>query len=353
MKKVISLVCCATVASFGATELIKNGDFSGGTANWSIQDQEAWYTGNAETNLTIQNGEAIVTPVVLGQNEWESSIYQSGISLTQGKTYECSFDVRLLNPTDGYRPITFYIKGDYNTVGNVSYFISYGFPISSSHPTFRFTMVNPSDKNAKLEINLGQTLKSIVFDNFSLKEIAAGFLPTIELYSVPYEITTKRPTFGWIGRDDNGIAQYKYSIDGGTENTTTATNFTLPYDLSFGDHTFSIWPISTTGETGFGAISAFKITGGSVPVAQTLSRSAAMTVTTNSTGLQINTVNNSPMELNITNVAGRVVYSSTVTPSNNLVSVSNATMGLASGIYMLSLKDMTPDSSPMNMKISL
>lgn len=337
MKKLLIAVALM-VSTIYAQNLVSNGDFSNGQTGWLVNNQQEWYDGEAETNTFIQDGELYIEPVTSGQFEWEAAISTVGIPLVQGRTYELSFDVRLKNATDGYRPITVEVKSDWDLVGNITYFEEYGVPIEDGTYTCRFTMINPSDANSSVAVTFGHNEKPIIFDNFTLREVAQGYIPELTFYSVPYEVREGvRPMWGWIGRDDSGIREYRYCIDNGSWQTVSETSFEGATNLAAGEHTFRLIAISNTGEQSFECINTFTVDG-TVSNAAPVSRAASgLTIiqTESTVNLRINETE--PVGINITDLRGRLIHSTTQTPVNSSITLNKADMGIAAGIYIMNI----------------
>ena len=80
---VLSLLCPLQLLFSGDGNLLKNGDFSQGTANWNRVKVD-WKTASGE--LIVRNPDEVRDP--------HSRLVQQKISLKKGKRYQLSFQIR-------------------------------------------------------------------------------------------------------------------------------------------------------------------------------------------------------------------------------------------------------------------
>jgi hypothetical protein len=155
------------VAKFGpaaGTNLLKNGDFSGGSADWSTWVDKA---GGDTAVITLAGGAASTVLTATGTKNYLTQLYQGGLSLDSGVTYILGFDAS----STGARPLGIGVKHD----GNVDQKWSIGgytyddFTLSGSVQRFtsEFTM-DTSDVAVVLQFNLGASLLPVTLDNVVL-----------------------------------------------------------------------------------------------------------------------------------------------------------------------------------------
>lgn len=118
--------------------LVANGDFASGTANWST-----WSGEGGDAAFTAPDGVGTVAVASKGTPGWANQLYQEGIPMEAGATYELAFDAS----ATANRPITVEFT---NTSGG-----SRTFELSSAMTTYKATFTVNSAAPLKLNFLLG------------------------------------------------------------------------------------------------------------------------------------------------------------------------------------------------------
>jgi mannose/cellobiose epimerase-like protein (N-acyl-D-glucosamine 2-epimerase family) len=152
--------------AFAQTELVKNGNFSSGSTNWTLNK----YGGSSSGSVV--NGEYNIIVTTAGTEHWHVQFIQTGISLVQGKSYTYSFDAYKGNQNSGTQSMQVNI-GQSNSPWT-SYWGSQNQMVTltttKTRYTYQITMTQPSDANARLEFNCGKSTGGFYIDNVSLIE---------------------------------------------------------------------------------------------------------------------------------------------------------------------------------------
>ncbi len=142
------------------TNLIKNGDFSDGTNNWTF----GAYQG-AQAEGVVSEGGFKVTVQKAGTEDWHIQLYQGKIKLQKGVKYSLSFtafseaDVSIVaNVGLGVEPYTSFLQKRVNLTPTQEVF------------TFTFTMKDETVSDARLEFNAGKAASGWTIKNVSLTE---------------------------------------------------------------------------------------------------------------------------------------------------------------------------------------
>lgn len=165
--------------------MIVNGTFDQGNTAW-----QTYIDGQADAYINFETGyddcRAVITE---GGNEvWHTQMYQAGLFLEQGQTYQLSFDATT------YGHITS-AEFDVQLEENGGNYTSYMNPIrmdvypGATSFSYIFTMNEPTDTDARLTFNMGMNVnpgggyaRTIGFDNISLIPInGSGSAMPIEL----------------------------------------------------------------------------------------------------------------------------------------------------------------------------
>lgn len=164
-----SILLVLTTALFAQTELIRNGNFSGGSANWNLGK----YGGSSSGS--VNSGEYAITVSAAGTEYWNVQFTQGTLSLVQGKTYKFSFDAYKGNQNSGTQIMQVNIgqSGSPYTsyFGTQSKLIT--LTATKTHYTYTIIMTNASDANARAEFNCGNSTGGYYIDNVSLYEETA------------------------------------------------------------------------------------------------------------------------------------------------------------------------------------
>jgi hypothetical protein len=148
------------------TELVKNGNFSSGSTNWTLNK----YGGSSSGSVV--NGEYTIIVTTAGTEHWHVQFIQTGISLVQGKSYTYSFDAYKGNQNSGAQSMQLNIGQSASPW--TSYWGSQNQMVTltttKTRYTYQITMTQPSDANARLEFNCGKSTGGFYIDNVSLIE---------------------------------------------------------------------------------------------------------------------------------------------------------------------------------------
>ena len=151
------------------TDLIENGDFSGGASGWDFVLQ-----GSAQGSGSVENGEYHVQINHGGTDYWHVQLIQESFPIIQWSTYVLEFDAwadasRLIEPRVAQN------GGNYTNYAMIS-------PVyitpQKQHYTFEFEMTDPSDNQARLALNCGTSNADCYFDNISLSEVVENEVPS-------------------------------------------------------------------------------------------------------------------------------------------------------------------------------
>jgi hypothetical protein len=176
------------------TELVTNGDFSGGSTNWTLG-----------TGVAIAGGVATFTSVAAAQD----SLYQLNV-VTIGKRYRVSFD------------ITSY------TSGSVQF--QFGAQVSvlrSAVGTYTFDLMATPFGNANLVFKAGAAGTTLSIDNISVREVQGNHLTQATAASRPV-LSAKYNILTFTEEFDNAAWSKVFT-------TITANNTTGPVGLGYAD----------------------------------------------------------------------------------------------------------------------
>jgi len=142
-------------------ELIPNGDFSNGTANWSLNTWSA--DGSSNGTASIVNGALTYVIQNGGPETWNIQIFQNAVSYVKGKKYTLSFDAWALAEHE---------LNVYAAKGALSKTITLGTTKPATSYTYTFT-ADSSDAAGRLSFDMGGKGASsagiVYLDNISLK----------------------------------------------------------------------------------------------------------------------------------------------------------------------------------------
>lgn len=185
-------------AQFSSTqELIPNGDFSNGTANWSLNTWSA--DGSSKGTATVVDG--VLNYVIQngGSETWNIQIFQNTLSYVKGKKYTLSFDAWAL---EGHELNVYAAKGA------LSKTITLGTTKPTASYTYTFT-ADSSDAAGRLSFDMGgngaASAGTVYLDNISLK-IENGQNPVIRNSAVLKTTGTE-----FIVYSGKGVAATLYS----------------------------------------------------------------------------------------------------------------------------------------------
>jgi|GEM_PF-1390892 len=165
----LGIIAMSASQIMAGTELLKNGDFSGGTANWNLGQ----YGGNSSGS--VSGGEYRIMVNSTGSEHWHVQFTQSSLTLTQGKKYVFSFDAYKGSHNSGTQTMQINVGQSYSPYSSHLGIADNMVTLTTSkiRHTFSFTMNNPTDNNARVEFNCGKSQGSFYIDNVSLQEESA------------------------------------------------------------------------------------------------------------------------------------------------------------------------------------
>jgi hypothetical protein len=141
--------------------LVRNGDFVQGNANWSwtLQGSGAgsWQPANGTLKIIVTNP---------GSNYYDVQFRQNGIPLTRGQHYLFEFDAWADQP----RIIEAKVGQDNDPYTNYSKIGLSVIPAQKKHFSYGFLMEDASDGNARVVFNCGKSTIPVYFDNISVKQ---------------------------------------------------------------------------------------------------------------------------------------------------------------------------------------
>jgi mannose/cellobiose epimerase-like protein (N-acyl-D-glucosamine 2-epimerase family) len=157
-----------------AFAVVQNGDFSAGTANWTL----GRYGGNSAGSIDNARYKILVSQA--GSAWWNVQLQQGGQLLQQGKQYRFSFDAFKGPENSGLQQVEVNIGQASGTYTSYSAFPNKLVTLTSTATrySFLFTMNQPADANARIEFNAGLNTGSLYLDNVSLQEVTSS-LPEV------------------------------------------------------------------------------------------------------------------------------------------------------------------------------
>ena len=141
--------------------ILLNGDFSDGTNHWTFYAHSA-----TSASGSVQNGEYTVSITDGGSNTYDVQVFQLNLLIEKGKAYDVSFDAY----ADVPRHIIPYVAmqlAPWTTYGGYKA-VTLG--TTKQTYTYSFTMNHPTDPNARLVFDCGNSTTDIYLDNVVLKE---------------------------------------------------------------------------------------------------------------------------------------------------------------------------------------
>jgi len=158
MKKITLLLSLLMISiGFSQTELLTNGDFSNGDANWAL------------TGGSVVSGEAAFATTASAGDPWGTQLVQGSLAFTNAQEYTISFDAR----ADAARDITLAIQN----VGIWNDQFRQNFSLTTTMTTYTATF-NATSTNSNVQIGFlmggfGVT-HGVYYDNVSLTTSAAA-----------------------------------------------------------------------------------------------------------------------------------------------------------------------------------
>ena len=152
MKKITLLLSLLmTSIGFSQSELLTNGDFSNGDANWVF------------TGGSVQSGEAAFATTASAGNPWDTQLVQGSLAFTNAQQYTISFDAR----ADAARDITLAIQNVGVWTDQFRQNFSLTTTMTSYTATFNATSSNTNVQIGFLMAAFGVT-DGVYYDNVSL-----------------------------------------------------------------------------------------------------------------------------------------------------------------------------------------
>ena len=177
--------------------LVKNGDFSDGDADWTFG---AYETANAEGS--VESGVFTVAIQNPGAESWNIQLYQEGISLVKGEKYQLSFTGSATSAMQIIANVGM-ASGDYTSYSQEK---KVNLTTESQKFTFPFTMRSESTNDARLEFNSGLASGTWKIDNISLNvELAIGVQAP-----APF-VTKKNSDVSIAGNTRTTISRYDFN----------------------------------------------------------------------------------------------------------------------------------------------
>ncbi len=140
--------------------LVLNGDFSSGTDSWNITARNG-----GEANASVSEGICRIDIQSGGSDTPDIALIQDGLRLIQGRLYRFEFDAR----ADALRPAAPLITGTDNPAVYSRTALT-ALPTRWKHYAYEFTMQEPTDSNARISLQCGDSEIPCYFDNISLVE---------------------------------------------------------------------------------------------------------------------------------------------------------------------------------------
>lgn len=138
--------------------MISNGTFSNGDNSWFLGTYEG---GGANLNT---NDAGLVNIWNGGSQIWSVQLIQEGLSLEPGASYLVSFDAAAASN----RSIDVSVNQSVSPWGSFSGSTSFTLSPEWNHYSMEFTMTDPYEPNARLELNLGRNSSNVHFNNISI-----------------------------------------------------------------------------------------------------------------------------------------------------------------------------------------
>ncbi|WP_238322972.1 carbohydrate binding domain-containing protein [Gorillibacterium massiliense] len=178
--------------------LIRNGDFSVNTDNWSLWSE-------AGASLSLVNGEVKMTLPSRGSQNWSTQFYQEGIPLGAGKTYELSMKVH----SSVNRPI----RIEYTGTAIPETF----FNVTDTPETITKTFLSLADGKLKLNFCVGNVNNGSATTPDGAHEIYMDDIVLKEVPAVPVDPTDPtEPAVEWVVVGANLLANGSFdaALDG-------------------------------------------------------------------------------------------------------------------------------------------
>ena len=201
----------------GWENILLNGDFSDGTNHWMI-----WIDPSASASSDVQNGEYVVSLANGGSYSYNVQLFQVGLFIENGKTYNVSFDAY----ADTSRQIIPYVamsNSPWTTYGGYQIVT-----LSNTKQTFTysFTMNHPTDPDARIVLDVGNSNVDVYIDNIVLVKTTA--IPVAEFSAFPVSGTAPL-SVQFTDQSSGDITSYLWDFGDGATSTETNPSHTYLY----------------------------------------------------------------------------------------------------------------------------
>ncbi len=142
-----------------------NPDFAAGPYGWQLT-MHGW----AYATGSVEQGEYRVSINQAGQSTWDIHFGQTGLSLEQGTTYTVSFEAYSTSP----RTLVAIVGKNADPWTVYCGYQSISLTTTKQTYTYSFTMIDPSDDQARLGFDLGAVAGDVFFDHISLSPTSVG-----------------------------------------------------------------------------------------------------------------------------------------------------------------------------------
>jgi len=139
-----------------------NGRIDQGSLGWTFN------TWGGTAQGSVVNGEYKIDISALGTANSSIQLIQNGIILTQGKSYQVSFDAY----ASANRTLEANVEQDVNPwTSYLPILKSFDLTTTKSTYSYTFTMTNTTDSSGRISFNAGASTTSLFLDNISIKEV--------------------------------------------------------------------------------------------------------------------------------------------------------------------------------------
>ncbi|MBN1187881.1 MAG: aryl-sulfate sulfotransferase [Bacteroidales bacterium] len=152
-------------------ELIVNGDFSAGQANWGF-----WANSTAQATGSVNEGKYQVQISDGSTGYWEVMLIQAGFPVIFGRKYILEFDAR----ADANRIIGPAVTKNSGNWADYSKISLISITTHMNHYRYEFEMTDPTDYDARLIFMCGASNVNCYFDNVTLTELAESDISSNE-----------------------------------------------------------------------------------------------------------------------------------------------------------------------------
>lgn len=163
---------------------IRNGSFTNGMTGWGMNIQ-----GEALATAEEVGETAVVNVTASDGTDWHVQLTQGELRLIQGGEYRLSFNAWADDPG---KQLTAYLGQTVSPYAAYSGFENFPLSTSEDRYSFTFTMTEPSDPNARVVFNLGNSSGVLYLDSIVLEQLFVPVLvEDLEIVPNPAAITEK------------------------------------------------------------------------------------------------------------------------------------------------------------------